>query len=331
MTSTAVAVFVSAVLVCFSACSRTDQKSSGPVEKITIAYSAPPYTVLIDIAEAQGYFRQEGLEATLQAQGHGKLALEALAEGKADFATAGSTPIILAIMDGEKISLISSIQSSNRNNAIAARKDRGILAPKDLKGKKTAATLGTIREFFLDSFLVVNGLSRKDVTVVDLGPAEMLEAISNGSVDAVSALSPDPVRIQKMLGDKGIMFYDENIYTAAFNIVSTQEYILRNPRTIEKLLRALVKAEEFARQSPSEAQKNVAEARQIDKVLLGEIWDANDFSVKLDQSLLLSLEDESRWAIKNKLTTATKVPNYLDYIYRDGLASVKPEAVRILK
>jgi hypothetical protein len=49
----------------------------------------------------------------------------------------------------------------------------------------------------------------------------------------------------------------------------------------------------------------------------------------LDQFTLISLEDQARWAIRNRLTDAEKVPNYLDYIYPGVLKAVKPEAVKI--
>lgn len=45
----------------------------------------------------------------------------------------------------------------------------------------------------------------------------------------------------------------------------------------------------------------------------------------------LALEDESMWAMTNRLTAATKLPNYLDFIYLQGLRAVKPDAVRILR
>ena len=98
-----------------------------------------------------------------------------------------------------------------------------------------------------------------------------------------------------------------------------------------KLLLALLKAEEFAKQHPAEAQKSVADFRGTPQVLLSKLWADNTFIVSLDQSLVLALEDESRWAIKNGLTSARKVPNYLDFIYLDGLLSIKPKAVRILR
>ena len=320
-----------AIIVCLLACSRTDQKSAGHAEKVTIAYANPPYTVLIDIAQAQGYFRQDGLEVVPQLYSYGKPTLEALLAGKADFATIGETPFMFAVMKGEKISVIATIQTSNKNNAVIARKDSGIRVPRDLKGRRIAVTSGTIGEFFMDAFLGVNGISRKDVKIVTLSPAGMQDALTSGEIDAASTWNPDLVLMQRKLGDKGVTFYNEDIYTQNFEIVASQEYIRNHPEAVKKMLRALLRAEEFVGKSPAEAQKIVADSRQMESGLLGDMWQVNKFNVTLNQELVLALEDESRWAIKAGLTKETKIPNYLDYIYLDGLASVKPEAVSILR
>jgi len=51
----------------------------------------------------------------------------------------------------------------------------------------------------------------------------------------------------------------------------------------------------------------------------------------LDQTILVSLEDEARWAMKERLTDKKEVPNYLDFIYVDALEQVKPETVTIIR
>ena len=61
------------------------------------------------------------------------------------------------------------------------------------------------------------------------------------------------------------------------------------------------------------------------------VWSQNQFSLSLDQSLITAMEDEARWMIKNNLTTEKQVPDFLDYIYEDGLKAVKPEAVNIIR
>jgi len=319
-----------AMVACLYACMRTGPKP-GPAEKIVIANLVPPFSVLVDVAQLQGYYGPEGLSATMRKYQYGKVALDALLEGKADFAAVAGTPIMLAIMKGEKIAVIASIQTSNKNCAIIARKDEGIHTPQDLKGKKIAATFGTFSEFFMDAFLVMHEISQKDMKISNLKPEDMPAALAGGDVDAVSAWVPVLYNIQNKLAGRGITFYDENIYTQSVSIVARQEYIRDNPGKVRKLLRALIKAEQFVGSDPEAAQKSVAEFNGMDPGMLREMWSGNNFRVALDQSLILALEDEARWAIDNKLTASKKIPNYLDHIYLDGLYAVKPEAVRILR
>ena len=169
-----------AIAVCLFACTRTDHKPAGPPEKVTIAYAATTDAVLAEVAQVKGYFRLEGLEVTPRLHPYGKPALDDLLAGKADFATVAETPVMFAIMNGAKISVIATIQNSSMNSAILARMDRGILTPGDLKGKRIAATLGTTSDFFMDALLALHGISRKDVEVVDLKAGEMADALARG-------------------------------------------------------------------------------------------------------------------------------------------------------
>jgi NitT/TauT family transport system substrate-binding protein len=330
---TRLTVLLSLLVSCvsFPACSRTDQKPAGPPEKVTIAYATLTEAALAQVAQAGGYNREEGLDVTARLYPYGKLALTDVLEGKADFATVAETPVMFSILNGEKIAIIASIQSSQKNHAIVARKDLGILLPQDLKGRKIATTPGITSDFFMDGFLAIRGIARKDLTVGNLKPEELENAIVSGEVAAVSAFHPFLSQMQKKLGDKGVIFYDPDIYTATFNVVATQEFIRKNPEKVKKMLRALLKAEKMARENPSEAQNLVAQFAGIAPGIVAETWAICNFDLTLNQTLVLVLEDEAQWAIENGFTHARKVPNYLDYIYFDGLKSIKPEAVRILQ
>ena len=63
---------------------------------------------------------------------------------------------------------------------------------------------------------------------------------------------------------------------------------------------------------------------------LTTVWSDYQFSVTLDQAQLLAMQDEAQWLISNHLTNATTVPNFISYVYEDGLKSVKPGAVNII-
>ena len=310
---------------------RADHKPVSTPDQVTIAFSATPNSALAAIALKRAYFRQEGLDVISHLHPYGKPALQEVLEGKADFATVAETPVILAIMKGERISILATIQTAGSNNAILARKGKGILSPRDLKGRRIGVTLGTTSDFFLDAFLSVNGISRKDVTLTDLKQELLPEALARGSVDAVSLFYPYLSEAKNKMGANGIAFYKKDLYIQTFNIIAKQEFIRLHPETVKKMLRALVRAEEFVDRNRVEAQQIVADFSRTDLKALGETWDDAVFKVTLDQSLVLAMEDESEWAIKNKLADQTEVPNYLDFIYFEGLQAVKPEAVRILR
>jgi sulfonate transport system substrate-binding protein len=307
------------------------QKPALPPQKITIAHSTAGNAILMSIAIAKDYLKEEGLDVTPQPHGFGKLALQSVIEGKADIATVGDTPTVFAIMNGKKITILAGIQTSNKNEAIVARRDRGIARPSDLRGKKIGLTLGTTGHFFADSFLLAQSIDIKQVRVIDLKPDEMAEALATGKVDAVSTWNPIVIQLKKKLGSKSITFFGESLYTEIFCLAAGQEYVKKNPAAIKKVLRALIKAEAFVQSHPEESRRLVAEFLKTDKVLLDETWDVFTFRIALDQALLVDLEDQTRWVIKHQLTARRDMPNYLDFIYFDGLSVVKPEAVKIIR
>ena len=317
--------------VLLTACQGKIERSTAPPEKITIAYSASPHAALFHIAYLKGFFPVEGLEVTPQPHEFGRLALHSLVEGKADLATQADTVFMFAVQNGKKICTIGTLSTSTRATAIIARKDRGITEPPDLKGKKIGVPRGTTGEFFLDSFLSTQGISRKEVEIIDLKPSDMTAAILREEVDAVAIWNPVLKQMEKKLAENGTVFYNDTLYSDIFCVAAWQEFVKKNPETVKKALRAFIRAETFVKQNPEESRRLVAEFIKTDRILLDEIWALFNFKITLDQSLLVGLEDQTRWAQGKKLTSTTEMPNYLDFIYVDGLRSVKPDAVKIIR
>jgi ABC-type nitrate/sulfonate/bicarbonate transport system substrate-binding protein len=325
-----VALLLVTMVVGSPSCKSKDE-SAAPAEKVTIAYPLSMYSVLYQIAYSKGFFKAEGLEVIPQAHEFGKLTVNALVEGKADLAISGDTVLMLAIAGGKKISIVAENLTSKKNEAIVARKDRGIEAPGHLEGRAVGVALGTTGQFFLDSFLSVNGIDKKSVKFIDMPPGQMTDALAKGTVDAVSVWQPHIGQIALALGERGVVFYDPRIYSDMVCLSATKEYVAKHPETIKKVLKALLRAETFVKDQPDEARGIISEAFKIDKTLLGQIWDNLSFRVTLQQSLLVSLEDQSHWAMANGLVDMKDHPKYLDFIYIDALQSIKPEAVRIIR
>ena len=68
----------------------------------------------------------------------------------------------------------------------------------------------------------------------------------------------------------------------------------------------------------------------VDKTILVEALNDIDFRITLDQALLVNFEDQTRWLLKNRFSSGTEMPNYLNYIHIESLKAVKPEAVSII-
>jgi NitT/TauT family transport system substrate-binding protein len=314
-----------------AACQKSVSQSVAPLQKITVAITSQPEGALLQIAVSNGFFADEGLDVQLLPHTFGGLALQSVIENKADFATVAETPIMFSILKGEKIFVLATMVTSSTNNAVLARKSASIKAPADLLGKRMGFTPGTTSDFFLDSLLIANSLRRHDVQLVPLKPEDMPDAIMAGQVDAVSTFNYPLTQIKQQLGADGLAFYDRHLYTETFNVTSRQDFVRNNVQTVDRFLRALIKAEEFAETNQDQAQTIVAAAIKIDKKLVREVWNAFTFHVELNRTLLITLQDETRWAIREKLTQLTEMPDYENFIYQDSLKSVKPEAVKALR
>ena len=307
------------------------QKPASPPERVIIAEATAPGAGPVYVAAAKGYFAAEGVDVVLQAHASGKTAVHSVLEGNADMGTAGETPIMFAVMQGGKVSVLATVNTSEKGTMIIARKDRGISKPGELKGKQIGVTSGTTGQFFLDLFLISHRVPREDIHVVNLKPEEMFDGLMQGDVDAVSTgRNPHTYPLQKALADRGVTFYGEGIYNEMFNIVAAQAFVKEKPEAVRRVLRALVTATKFMAQNADESNRIIADKLEMDKSVISELWNTYNFAVTLDQSLLTTFEDQARWAIRNKLTDQSEVPNYLDFIYLDGLKAVRPEGVTII-
>jgi NitT/TauT family transport system substrate-binding protein len=305
--------------------------SARPPEVVTIAIN-PDYvgSCPIIVAHANGYFKNEGIVAVIQAHTSGKTALEAALKGHANLATASEIPIVFAAMNREPISIVATIFRTEKDHGIVGRRDRGVISPSSLRGKRVGVTMGTSGQFVLDVFLNRHKLAPSDVTMRNLRPEELSTALARGDVDAIATWEPFLDVSLKQLGGNGTTFYSEDIYEISFNIAATREYIVRHPQTIKKFLRALVHGARFCEVAATEARALMGAGREINTSRWETLWPSYRFDIALDQGLVLALEDETRWAIANKLTDGIDMPNYLDYIYLDALEAVAPSAVTVI-
>lgn len=325
-------LIISVVLVVLAAAAlalKGGAPPADPRETVRIGVQVSPIESLVFIAEAKGFFTRHGVSAVVKDYETGTRAVRGLLDGAVDVAQA--TEFILARQgfDHDNLRTFAGI-ANTRAMSLIARRDGGIEGLPDLRGKRIGVVRGSISEFFLGDFLRKSNIPLAGVKIVDLTPAAMEEGMCNGSVAAVVTLEPHTTRIEKRLGNNMLLWQVPGRDDYYHVLVAKEAFLRRSPRAPEKLLRALLDAEAFARERPGEALAAVAQRLKLPPEDVQLVLEKTVLQVRLDQGLLTLMEAEAQWMIRNNLVSKREMPNYLDMIYWQGLETIKPEAVGII-
>lgn len=307
------------------------QTPPAPLEPLAIATNtAYAGTCPVLAAQARGYFRQQGIVATVLSRSSGKAAMEAVLQGQANVATVADIPVMFAGLNDVPVAVIASIFRTERDHGVVGRRDRGVVDAASLKGKRIGVTLDTSGHFALNALINRQGLAPDEVKMRNYKPEELGPALARGEIDAAAGWEPMLGAMLAEQGGNGVAFNSADIYESLYMVAGLRDYIAAHPATMQRLLRALIDGARFCERQPAAAQALLVSVARHDAELLKAGWPGYHFAVALDQGLLLALEDEARWAMKNELTPRADMPNYLNYLYLDGLRAVAPAAVTVI-
>lgn len=289
-------------------------------------------TAPVWVAESKGYFLEEGLNLKIIGFDSGKASLASmLINQDIDISTVAQTPIVIHSFSRSDFVIIAAMNFSDNDVKVLIRQNSGIASPSDLRGKKVGLTMGSTGQFFLDLFLTHNGVLYSEVEAIDFAPSELPQALIDGRVDAIVTWEPHILNAMNHLGKEALLLPSKGLYRVDFYFVTNKDTARNNPEALERFLEAIHLAEQFISENEEEAKDIVSERLGLDRESTALIWRDFSFQLILDQSILRSLEDEARWAIKSNLVDKSDVPNYLNFVYLDALEEVKPEAVTIIR
>jgi NitT/TauT family transport system substrate-binding protein len=286
---------------------------------------------LLYLAQANGYFPQLGLDVTFLPHASGSEALASALEQRADLATCADIPVMFAALQGKPVAIVATIFTASRANGIVARRDRNIANVSDLKNKTIGVPLKTDSHYVLSTMLARHQATLNDVHVNNLGPNDMLAALQNGDVDAISIWEPGLSAVAKALGNNAIVFRAEGRFLFDFNLAGDAGWISSHPTQTQRMLQALLLAQRYAVAHPLQARAIIARGIKMDAGIFDAAGPDYHFVLELNQNLLSMLEDQARWAIQNKLTMQTAMPNFLHAIKIEPLMAVNPDAVTIVR
>jgi ABC-type nitrate/sulfonate/bicarbonate transport system substrate-binding protein len=298
-------------------------------EQLRVGVNRGVHSALIYLAEAQSFFKKQGIDVAIKEYEAGVLAVNDLIVDKLDVAPAAEFAFVMQSFKHRDLRMPASICIGSDVDIIV-RKDRGIVGPQDLRGKRVAVARGGQTEFFLYNYLIFNRIPAESVQVVDHTPSQMVRAVVDGTVDAALCWPPYTIEMSKRLGSKGDRWpaqSGQNYYQVLF---AKEGFLKQQPKMIEKFLAALSEAEKYIAKYPERTQAFLRDRLKIEHEILLLTWPLYRFKLQLTQDLIVLMEREATWAMRNNLVEKREMPNYLDFFYFDALDKVKPEAVTVV-
>jgi ABC-type nitrate/sulfonate/bicarbonate transport system substrate-binding protein len=321
-----IVISVLALLMFPSGCS-----TSSPTvpEKVSIGYTVADTTVLLMIAQDQNLLAARGLDVTLKPYETALAALAGMKNGEVDVAENAEFPIVSEAFKKMDISILASVDRFDIVY-LAGRHDRGIQAISDLKGKTIGSPKGAIAEFYLGRFLDLNGISIKDVNIVNLPFAQAVSALPGGSTDAFQIRFRDIADVKAKLGGNVVIWPVQNGQMGYDVLSARNSWISSHGEIIKRFLISLKKAQEFIEKHPLEAQAIIKKNLNYSDEQMAGLATQHVYALSLYQSMIVAMEDEARWMIGNGMTSEKNIPDFLKYVYLEGLQKVEAPAVNII-
>lgn len=213
------------------------------------------------IALERGFFEKWGLEVTItRPYATGVDQLNALQAGEIQLGQVG-VPMIGAVLRGMDLVILGNYTGSaarlgsDATMALVAREGSGIAKGnlQDLRGKRIAASFGTINHLYILALLEKAGLTLQDVALVNTPPPDMPVALLAKGIDALSAWDPWPiVATRDIPGAYEVVRGGGVIGFLGFN-VALRGWVEEHGGAVERFLAACSEADKWMRANPKVA------------------------------------------------------------------------------
>lgn len=202
----------------------------------------PNYGSLCSVAVAikMGYLEQEYLSVELVEYENGGQIIDALKEGKLEIGYIGHGAHARCMKGEAVVFLLSHI--SNAEAVIGSRR-MGTRTPETLKGMRIGTVPGTTSDTILNYTLAGADIRREECEIISGKPAELVEDMIAGRLDACALWSPWTLELQKKLGaDAVLLANNTNFFHRLASLsswITTPSYAAAHPKVLRRFTAAL--------------------------------------------------------------------------------------------
>ncbi|MDX3925779.1 MAG: ABC transporter substrate-binding protein [Shinella sp.] len=208
------------------------------------------------LARDMGYFKEGGLDVTLEIIEESSLYMAAVAAGELD----GNASTIDEIMKYRSSDVcfksVYALDDSHGGDGVLAPKEVKSLA--DIKGMEVAMNEGSVSQFWFNILLKQAGLTEADVKITNMTADDAAAAFMADRIPV--AVTWEPHLTLAKQADKGQVLTDSSKTPGAIvDVVALScDYIEKNPKDVEALVKGLYKANVFIKENQEKAYEVMA-------------------------------------------------------------------------
>lgn len=299
---TALVCFV-ALIVPLAACAGTDD--SDP-HALTVGFVVDPSWAQVPVAQQAGDFDRHGVKVHIVNFATGVEALQALAAGQLDVATAADVPAAAAMTRSPALRIVGD-GSRWEGSRIVARRSAGITSLRDLAGRSVGTPLGTSAAYFAQNALSHSAVEAK---LVQVAPQATVTAAGQRNVDAVAIFQPYQAQVIDALGADAVELAG-GTYSQHSLYLATDSAVTRKPEALAGFFAALGEAGSRLGSGAEPAIAAVASATQLSPDLIRKILPEFDFRLRLQPDLADTLVALAEWArAQGAVDKSAGLPDY---------------------
>jgi len=209
----------------------------------------------IYLALKKGYYKEEGLDLTVLRGSGSADSAKKIDLKQADVGISDAPTVLTAMSKGANLKIVAVVYDKAGNNAFF-KKSANIRTPQDLVGKKIAVPPADSHRVLWPAFASLNKIDPAKVTMVNVKPEGKQAIVAAGEVDASFDLYTSYAIWEKVLGKGNVghlLWADFGLPIYGHTYFVNTETVQKNPKLIERFLRATHKGWRDASANPAES------------------------------------------------------------------------------
>lgn len=232
--------------------------------KLKLDWLPSGYHAPIFLGIEKGYYKDAGINLTVEDGQGTNPALQAAAAGNADIVMANYSTMMQSVAAGMDLIGVAGLIQKLPDSIISLEK-APLRTPKDLEGRTIATTPDSASSKLMDAYMKAAGVDRSKVTLVGMKAGQDMQALLGGNADAMTGwvFTQAPAVAEKQPIAKPLMISDLGINILGTGFVTSKSYEKSHKDLIQRFVTATAKSYAEGFKHPEQAVNAMIKARPL--------------------------------------------------------------------